>query len=92
MSYAKLKNWILKNISVQAFNGTITVWYILALMLPARKHSLTNAAQVSGHDKSQFSKLLKDKFGLAVKTLNELSKKQAKQFSKVMQLLGGNLP
>ncbi len=92
MSHTKLKNWILKNISVQAFNGTIIVWYILTLMLPARKHSLTNAAKISWHDKSQFSKFLKHKYDLAVKTLNSLSKKQAKQFSEVLQLLAGNLP
>jgi len=90
MNYCKLKNWISKFISAKA-NAVIIEWYILSLMIPARKHSLTNAAKISGHDKSQFSKFLKDKYGLAAKSLDQLSKKQAKQFSEVLELLGPSL-
>lgn len=91
MNCCELKNWISKLIFAKARNSTITVWYILSLMIPARKHSLTHAAEISGHDKSQFSKFLKDKHGLALKTLAQLSKKQAKQFSKAMKLLSAGL-
>jgi hypothetical protein len=49
-------------------------------MLPTRKHTIEEAAKFSGLDKSQFSRWLKNHAGLAVYNLDELSKKQAKQF------------
>jgi hypothetical protein len=49
-------------------------------MLPTRKHTIEEAAKFSGLDKSQFSRWLKNHAGLAIYNLDELSKKQAKQF------------
>jgi hypothetical protein len=58
-------------------------------MISTRKHSITAVADFSKSTKSRFSKFLKNHSDLAVYKLNELSKKQAKQFAKSIQLLGG---
>jgi hypothetical protein len=71
-----------------SYGGPHESWYILSLMIPARKCSLDNAARLSGLHKSQFTRFLKNHFELTVKSLNDLSRKQAKKISKSMKLLG----
>jgi hypothetical protein len=62
-------------------------------MVSTRKHSLDEAARFSGMNKSQFSRFLKNHSALAVYNLHVLSKKQANQFSKVLNCLGkGSVP
>jgi hypothetical protein len=62
-------------------------------MVSTRKHSITAAAEFSRSSKSRFSKFLKNHSDLSVYKLDELSKKQSKQFAKSIQLLGdGKLP
>ena len=93
MNFGILKNCILKHISVNKCLKNIAVWYLLFLMVSTRKHSLTDAARFSGMNKSQFSRFLKNHAGLAVYTLQNLCKRQAKQFSKILNCLGkGDLP
>jgi len=48
--------------------------------LSTRKHTIQEAAKFSGLHKSQFSRWLKNHNGVAVYNLDELSKRQAKQF------------
>ena len=59
-------------------------------MVAVRKHSLTIAAQFSGLATSQFSRFLKNHADVAVYNLNQLLKKQAKQFSSVLNYLANN--
>jgi len=62
-------------------------------MVSTRKHSLDEAARFSGMNRSQFSRFLKNHSGLAVYNLHFLSKKQANQFSKILNCLGkGSVP
>jgi hypothetical protein len=62
-------------------------------MIETRKHSLQEAARFWGMNKSQFSRFLKNYSPLAISTLEELSKRQAKQFSKTLNWLAkGSLP
>jgi len=62
-------------------------------MVSTRKHTLEEAARFSGINKSQFSRFLKNHGDLAVYTLQNLSRNQAKQFSMVLNCLEkGSLP
>lgn len=90
MNFNHLKNWLLKRICVKNRNKTVCFWYLLFLMVSARKHSLQEAAKFSGINKSQFSRFLKDHSESAVYNLHHLSKKQARQFSKPMKYLANN--
>jgi hypothetical protein len=73
-------------------NPAITV-YLIFLMAFSRKHTLTAAAKFSGSSKSRFHYFLKDNSEAAVYSLSELSKKQARQFSKINKGLSTfNLP
>ena len=93
MNFAILKNWLLNRIQVSNRLKNVCVWYLLFLMVSTRKHSLEQAARFSGINKSQFSRFLKNHGGLAVYTLETLSKRQAKQFSKILDSLEkGTLP
>ena len=64
-------------------------WYLVSLMVETRKHSLNFAATLSGLNPSQFSKLLRNHFGIAAYTLEDLSKKQAKRVANVLEDLEG---
>jgi len=62
-------------------------------MVSTRKHTLRGAAKFSGINKAQFSRFLKRHAGVAVCTLENLSKKQAKGVSKVTACLAkGSVP
>ncbi len=56
-------------------------------MIETRKHSIEFAAAVSGLDKSQFSRLLSHNSGIAAYTLENLSRKQAKIYAKLLKKL-----
>lgn len=93
MDFHKLKSWLLNRIRVNNRLNTICLWYLLFLMVAARKHSLEDAARFSAINKSQYSRFLRNYSGLAVYSLCELSKKQAREFSKALQRLRkGSLP
>lgn len=62
-------------------------------MASSRTHTLTAAARFSDSSKSRFHYFLKDNSDVAVYALSELSKKQARQFSKINKGLStGKLP
>jgi len=62
-------------------------------MASSRTHTLTAAARFSNSSKSRFHYFLKEHSEIAVYTLSELSKKQARQFSKINKGLSiGKLP
>ena len=62
-------------------------------MASSRTHTLTAAARFSGSSKSRFHYFLNNNADKAVYTLRELSKKQARQFSKINKGLStGKLP
>ena len=62
-------------------------------MASSRTHTLTAAARFSDSSKSRFHYFLNNNADKAVYTLHELSKKQARQFSKVNKGLStGKLP
>ena len=82
-----LRDWIIKELNVKQRIQIICFWYVLSLMMISRKHSLEFAAEVSGSDKSQFSRFLKDHFNIAVLTLTDLSKRRAKEYSKALEKL-----
>jgi hypothetical protein len=84
-----LQTWIARRLSVRTRLEKVCVSYLLFLMVVTQKHSLTEAARFTGLGKSAFCRLLRDHCKVAVYTLDELSKKQAKQFSKVLYHLKG---
>ena len=59
-------------------------------MIPMRKHSLIAIAQLTGSTKSRFSKFLQNHSNLAIFTLQDLSKRQAIQFSESLSYLANN--
>jgi hypothetical protein len=65
----------------------IVSWYLLSLMMPAPKHSLTFAAKLSGLAKSQFSRFLLRSSELAVECLKELVVLVTKELSACRELL-----
>jgi Transposase DDE domain len=90
MNFNKLANWLSTHVSVKYRLRLVCLWYLLFLMISTRKHSLQEAARFSGINTSQFSKFLKNHSELAILSLHDLSKKQAKQFSNVMNYLANN--
>ncbi len=93
MNFGILNTWVSRKLDIPERLIVVTIFYLVFLMTPQKKHSLEAAARFSKSVKSKFSKFLKKHSNLAVFTLNELSKKQAKQFSKIIKKLGdGSLP
>ena len=87
MNFSRFKNWLNGQIPVSRRLRNVYFWYLFFLMVCARKHSTRGAAEFSGMNKSQFSRFLKYHAGLAVCSLEHLSKKQAKQFSGAIDCL-----
>jgi hypothetical protein len=84
-----LHTWIARRICVRQRLQRVCVSYLLFLMVVRRKHALEDAARFAGLTKSLFSKLLKYHANIAIYTLQDLSKTQARQFSKTLQSLKG---
>jgi hypothetical protein len=82
-----VQTWIARHILVRLRLENVCTSYLLFLMVAPRKHSLEEAARFSGLHKSQFSKMLKAHSKVAVYTLENLSKKQAKQMAKARHKL-----
>ena len=93
MNFTELKSWMNRQITVNNRLKAVCLWYLLFLMLSVRKHSLTAAAEFSGLQTSQYSRLLNSHPDVPIYQLDQLSKKQARQFSSAMeQLCAGQLP
>jgi hypothetical protein len=93
MNYGAFHQWVSRKLNITRRLKTVALTYVIFLMISCNKHSCTAAAEFAKSSKSNFSKFLKNHCDLAVYKLDELSKKQAKQFSKSIELLAnGQLP
>ncbi len=93
MNFRIFENWLSSRIAVKSRLKKVTLCFVMFLMIETRKHSLQEAARFWGMNKSQFSRFLKNHSEIAVYTLDDLSKKKAKQFSNVLKWLAkGSLP
>ena len=90
MNYCKFTNWITRKMIPLGALHTTAIGYLIFSMMPARKHTLTAAARFLNTTKSNFSYFLKNHSDFAIYALSELSKKQARQFSKIMKGLANN--
>ena len=68
----------------------VAIIYIIFIMTSKRKHTLAAAARFANTSKAKFNNLLSNHSDIAIFALHELSKKQARQFSKAMHALGQN--
>jgi hypothetical protein len=89
MRAGTLQTWIKRPIVVRQRLGRICTSYLLFLMVTTTKHSLEEAARFSGRHKSLFSRLLKSHAKVAITTLDDLSKTQARQCAKALQRVQG---
>ncbi|WP_139786943.1 hypothetical protein, partial [Desulfamplus magnetovallimortis] len=93
MNYAAFRKSVLDKLTINKKVSNVCFSYLLFLMSVARKHSLEEAANFSGKNKSQFSRFLKNHSSLSETNLNNLSKKQSKiLFKKCKRLQKGSLP
>lgn len=89
MRFYHVRNWIVTQLALRVRLQAVCFWYVVSLLVEARKHSLTFAASLSGLQKSQFSKFLRNHCGVTAYALEELSKRQAKRFAPVLKQLEG---
>jgi hypothetical protein len=87
MNYRQFFNQVTRQVAITKRLSSVAVIYIIFLMSPVRKHTFEAAATFANSTKSRFSKFLKKHKFLAIYTLNDLSKKQAKQFSGIIEKL-----
>jgi Transposase DDE domain len=85
MSAGALHTWIKRRITVRRRLGRICTAYLLFLMVVTTKHSLKEAARFSGLHSSLFAKLLKSHSNVAITTLDQLSKSQARKIAKALE-------
>lgn len=85
MRFYELRDNILKLINVRLRLQTVMLWYLIALMVETRKHSLSFASDISGTGIPSFSRFLKNNDRVAKYTLAELSKKQARKYSEMLK-------
>ena len=90
MNYTKFANWITRKLISLERLTPVAIIYIIFIMTSKRKHTLAAAARFSNSSKAKFNNLLKNHADIAIFALSELSKKQARQFSKAMHALGQN--
>jgi hypothetical protein len=91
MNCKVLKSWLAGILPIKTRIQTVCIAYILFLMVGFRnKKTLSEASRFSGLHESQFSRFLSKHFDFAAKALLDLSKRQAKQFSKIMKNLAND--
>ena len=84
-----LQTWIKRHSAVRQRLERICTSYLLFLMVATTKHSLEEATRFSGRHKSLFSHLLNSHAKVAITTLDNLSKTQARRFAKALQRVKG---
>ena len=89
MRAGTLQTWITRQIAVRQRLERICTSYLLFLMVVTTKHSLEQAARVSGLHKSLFSKMWQSHAKVAITTLESLSKTQARRSAKALQRVKG---
>lgn len=93
MNYSKFYSWTSTKLNVKNRLKNNVVAYVSFLLISTRKHTFRAASEFSGLSSSCFSKLLSNHPELAIFKLDELSKKQAKQFGKNIRFMAdGKLP
>ncbi len=89
MRFYQFRDWILQQVNVKLRVQMMCFWYLVSLMVEARKHSLNFAATLSGLNASQFSKFLRNHLGIAAYTLDDLSKRQARRLAPTLKTAAG---
>src|ERR687885_990834 len=89
MPAGTLHTWVTRHIAVRQRLERICTSYLLFLMVTTTKHSLKEAARFSGLHPSLFAKLLHAHAQVAITTLDQLSKRQARQFAKALPRVHG---
>ncbi len=93
MNYSKFSTWVARKLKITGKVKNVAIIYVLFLMISVRKHSQQAAGEFSHSGKSRFCKFLKNHSDLAIVKLDELSKRQAKQFGKNIRFMAdGKLP
>ena len=92
MNYSSLCNWIGRKLNINKRLRQVAIAYVLFAMVSVRKHSLQEAAAFSNSSKSRFSKFLKEHPDLAIVKVDELSKRQARQFGQCLQFWRTGIP
>ena len=93
MNYSQFLTWIDRRLKIVGRLKKVTIIYLVFLMISMRKHSQQAAGEFSNSSNSRFSKFLTKHSTFAVAKLDELSKRQAKQFGKNIRFLAdGKLP
>jgi hypothetical protein len=87
MSAGALHTWIKRHIAVRWRLRRICTAYLLFLMVATTKHSLKEAARFSGLHPSLFSKLLQSHSNVAITSLDQLSKSQARKIAKALECI-----
>ncbi|GBC60976.1 hypothetical protein DENIS_2717 [Desulfonema ishimotonii] len=84
MRFHFFRDSILSKICVKLRLQFLFLWYLISLMTETRKHSLTFASGLSGIGIPSFSRFLCGNDKIIVHTMNDLSKKQARTYSRVI--------
>jgi len=90
MNHRKFEDWIARKIAPLGRNSAVAIIYIIFLMTSKRKHTLAAAARFCNSSKARFSIFLNHHSNIAVYSLSELSKKQARKLSKIIYGLAQN--
>lgn len=89
MSAGALHTWIKRRLTVRRRLGPICTAYLLFLMVTTTRHSLKEAGRFSGLHPSLLSKLLASHSNVAMTTLDQLSKSQARKLAKALERFRG---
>ena len=89
MPVATLHAWMARRRSLPIRRHQVGIRDLLLLMVVTRKHSREEAARFAGCQQSPCSRFLHTHPSLAISTLPQLSKPQAKRCSKTLQALKG---
>jgi len=89
MSAGALHTWIKRHIAVRWRLGRMCTASLLFLMVATTKHSLKEAARFSGLHPSLFSKWWQSHANVAIPTLDQLSKTQARKMAKALERVRG---
>ena len=84
MRFHYFRDSILNKICVRLRLRALFLWYLISLMTETRKHSLTYASGLSGTGIPSFGKFLCSNDRITVYTMNDLSKRQTRIYSRVI--------
>jgi hypothetical protein len=89
MRFHKFRDGLLNKIGIKIRLRIVCLWYLISLMVETRKHSLRSASELSGLGISSFSKFLRNNRDAVMYTLKDLSKKQARIYSDIIEKSSG---